>query len=272
MATYAIGDIQGCYQTLQKLLKQIGFDPEIDKLWLAGDLINRGPDSLKTLEFIYQHKQSIQCVLGNHDLHFLAIALGPNQASKKDTFIELFDSPTLDTLVQWLREQPLFIYEPDLNFAMVHAGLPVDWTIEQSLKYSSEVSDYIQSDQAEKFFEQMYGDQPDKWSESLKGIDRLRYITNALTRMRYCYSDGKLELKQKCIPGKQPASLVPWFNLKAEQLDCNLVFGHWASLQGQCEPSNLFALDTGCVWGAQLTALRLEDKQRFSCDSVEKNS
>ncbi len=269
MATYAIGDIQGCYQTLQKLLKHIRFNPQQDQLWLAGDLINRGPDSLKTLEYVYQHKESIRCVLGNHDLHYLAVESGQHQATKKDSFDQLLNSPNRLELSQWLIKQPLMHFDQSLNFAMAHAGIYPGWSIEQALLLSSEVSKYLQSDNKKTFFQQMYGNLPTTWRDALSGIDRLRFITNAFTRMRYCYVDGALELTQKGTPGKQPVELFPWFELSANQIDCELIFGHWASLDGHCDKPNLHALDTGCVWGGKLTALRLEDKKLFSCDSIE---
>jgi bis(5'-nucleosyl)-tetraphosphatase (symmetrical) len=269
MATYAIGDIQGCYQTLQKLLKQIKFDSEFDTLWIAGDLINRGANSLATLEFIYQYRNNIQCVLGNHDLHFLAIDAGQRNATKKDTFDEILNSPNRAKLTSWLMKQPLFHYDDKLNFAMSHAGIPNGWSIEQAKEYSSEVNNIIQSEQRDRFFHQMYGNLPAVWHHNLEGFDRLRFITNALTRMRYCYSGGELELSCKVTPGEQPNNLVPWYELSANKLDCSIVFGHWASLNGKCDQPNIHALDTGCVWGGKLTALRLEDKKLFACDSVE---
>ncbi|WP_444995989.1 symmetrical bis(5'-nucleosyl)-tetraphosphatase [Aliikangiella sp. IMCC44359] len=270
MATYAIGDIQGCYQTFQKLLNTISFNPTKDTLWLAGDLINRGPQSLQTLEFIYQHKNSIRCVLGNHDLHFLAVESQKHKANKKDTFDELLNSPLCHLLAQWLIQQPLFHWDQSLNCAMVHAGVPHNWTIQQTLTYSQEVSNYLQSSNHGKFFTQMYGNTPNHWDSKLQGLDRLRYITNALTRMRYCHQDGSLELTCKKPLGQQPSELVPWFEYtRSTPLDCDLVFGHWASLEGNCSTDRYHALDTGCVWGGKLTALRLEDKALFHCNAVE---
>lgn len=269
MATYAIGDIQGCYQTLQKLLNKIQFHPDKDTLWLAGDLINRGPDSLETLKFLYQHRDSVQCVLGNHDLHFLAVESGVRKATRKDTFDPILNSNMRKKLVFWLTRQPLLHLDKSLNFAMVHAGLLAQWKLKQSLKYATEVSNYIQSSERKLFFAAMYGDQPDRWDKKLGGLERLRFITNVLTRMRYVYADGSLELDYKGEPGTQPHGLIPWFEADIKIKKTNLVFGHWASLQGKCQPSNLFALDTGCVWGGYLTALRLEDKKLFSCRSVE---
>ena len=269
MATYAIGDIQGCYQSLQNLLNKIQFNPKQDKLWLVGDLINRGPESLKTLRFLYQHRDAVQCVLGNHDLHFLAVDSGVKQATRKDTFESLLKAKDREELVAWLKQQPLFHYSKKHNIAMVHAGVPPCWSLKKTRKYAKEVSECIQSDQAEEFFAAMYGNTPTQWSKNLSGMTRLRVITNFLTRMRYCLPDGSLELTQKVAIGQQPSQLTPWFELERKPLGCELIFGHWASLEGRCFVDDIFAIDTGCVWGGLLTALRLEDKTYFHVKSAE---
>jgi bis(5'-nucleosyl)-tetraphosphatase (symmetrical) len=282
MATYAIGDIQGCYQTLQKLLKQIGFTPTQDKLWLAGDLINRGPRSLDTLNFIYDHQDVIQVVLGNHDLHFLAVAAGTKTPSSKDTFTELLAANNCEQLCRWLSKQPLFHYDPKLKFAMVHAGIYKGWDLAKTQALADEVSVCLQSDQRNDFFQQMYGNQPSVWNDQLAGMERLRFITNTLTRIRYCYHDGQLDLIHKTPLGEQPSELTPWFDLidinpitnKQQDSDCTefgafLIFGHWAALNGQANKSHLYALDTGCVWGGKLTAFRLEDKAIFQQANID---
>ncbi len=269
MPTYAIGDIQGCYQTLVKLLNKVEFNPKKDQLWLCGDLVNRGPDSLETLTFLYGIRESVRCVLGNHDLHFLAVESGAHLPRPKDTFNEIFQSSKREKLVKWLRQQPLFIRDKSLNFAMGHAGLPPHWSVKQAERYAAEVSTFIRSKSALEFYFAMYGNKPNRWREKLSGLDRLRYITNALTRMRYCYPDGRLELTSKNSPGKQSKGLLPWFEIERRPSKYNIIFGHWASLQGKCDKPGLFALDTGCVWGGRLTALRLEDKKRFSVKSQE---
>ncbi len=269
MATYAIGDIQGCYQSLQALLQKINFSVGRDEIWLAGDLINRGPDSLKTLEFIYRHQNSFRCVLGNHDLHFLAVEAGQHKSTRHDTFDELLISPNRKKLVQWLKEQPLFHYDSTLNFALVHAGQLPSWNLQQTTDYAKEVSDCLQSSKAIQFFKHMYGNLPSRWNPQLTGMERLRFITNALTRMRYCYSNGGLELDNKDSPENTSGKLLPWFEIKREALEYDLVFGHWASLQGQCSVNNFHALDTGCVWGGKLTALRLQDKRLFEVNACD---
>jgi len=269
MATYAIGDIQGCYQSFRKLLKIIRFDPLNDRLWLAGDMINRGPDSLATMQFILDHQQQIQCVLGNHDIHFLAVAFECHEKNPKDTFDDILNSQQKDEIVTWLTKQPLAHFDRSLQTLMVHAGLPFQWSKNEVLEHAREVSNKIQSASCYQFYRSMYGNLPDNWQDDLQGMARLRYITNALTRMRYCQAHGHLELSVKSTPGDQNSHLYPWFELENKQYNGDIVFGHWASLQGRCPYDQIHALDTGCVWGGSLTALRLEDKMRFKVKSVE---
>ena len=269
MATYAIGDIQGCYQTLIKLLNKIDFQPEKDQLWLAGDMINRGKDSLKTLEFILQNQSSIISVLGNHDLHFLAVESGAHLVRPKDTFSEIFNSPLRKKIVKWLVKQPLFHRDKTLKFIMSHAGIYPGWKLKEAEQYAKEVSKVIQSKEAIEFYFAMYGNTPSRWKDSLKGMSRLRFITNALTRMRFCYPDLRLNLDAKSAPGRQPAALKPWFELIDSPSKYRVLFGHWASLEGNCSKKGFYALDTGCVWGGQLSALRLEDRRWFRVKSVE---
>ncbi len=269
MATYAIGDIQGCYQSFSKLLKKIQFDPLHDQLWIAGDMINRGPESLATMQFLLDHQTQIRCVLGNHDLHFLAVAFECRKIHVKDTFDDILSSQQKDEIVAWMVKQPLAYFNAAFNTLMVHAGLPFNWSREDVLRYSQEVTDKLKSFSCEQFYLSMYGDQPDIWHDGLQGMDRLRYITNALTRMRFCRTDGSLELHAKSSPSAENSHLVPWFELDNKQFQGDIVFGHWASLQGNCSQANIHALDTGCVWGGALTALRLEDKKRFKVNSVE---
>ncbi len=270
MATYAIGDVQGCYQSLQKLLNKISFNPAKDQIWLVGDLINRGPKSLKTLEYLYEIRSAVKIVLGNHDLHFLAVESGLHKLKNKDTLKKILKSSNRQKLVDWLSKQPLVYYDAKLNFAMCHAGIPIQWNIQQAIEYSQEVSQFLQSPERNQFFKVMYGNKPANWSQQLSQLDRLRYITNGFTRMRFCYLDGSLELTCKLPPGEQTEQLRPWFELPRKPLGCQLVFGHWASLQGLCTHPDMYALDTGCVWGGKLTALRLEDKTLFQVKSVEK--
>lgn len=269
MATYAIGDVQGCLEPLQCLLKKINFNPAFDKLWLAGDVINRGPDSLATLRFLYKMRDSITLVLGNHDLHFIAVYYGLRKAGKNDTLEQLLIAPDRADLVYWLRHQKLVHYDATLNFTMVHAGIPPQWSLDNALARSREIERVLQSDSPEFLLENMYGNIPARWSDDLQGADRLRVITNYFTRMRFCSAEGEVELQTKESADAAPIGFAPWFSLSGRKM-CNdkIIFGHWAALEGRANTKNIYALDTGCVWGRELTALRLEDEVFFSCNCL----
>ena len=269
MATYAIGDIQGCLEPLQCLLRKINFNPAIDQLWLAGDLINRGPYTLATLRFLYKLRDSITIVLGNHDLHFIAVYYGLRKQSKNDTLSELLAAPDCADLVYWLRQQKLVHHDPALAFTMVHAGIPPQWDLAEALARSAEVETVLQSGAPENFLAGMYGNTPNQWENDLTGIDRLRMITNYFTRMRFCSASGELELQTKESAAAAPDGFSPWFSFfKRKMRNEKIVFGHWAALEGKTKTNNVYALDTGCVWGGSLTALRLEDECQFYCDCV----
>ncbi len=264
MATYAIGDLQGCYEAFIALLKKLNFNWDKDKLWLCGDLINRGPQSLNTLRYIYEHRERIKVVLGNHDLHMLAVATGAQSIKKKDTFQSIIERPENQDLIDWLYQQPLAHYSKKRKTLMVHAGVPAQWSIDEVLQHAKEVSKVLKKpNKREKFFKAMYGNEPSQWDSNLTGKARLRYITNALTRMRFCYRDGRLELGYKSAPDDRPDNLIPWYEqaLKLEP-DIRVVFGHWAALEGKLATDRFQALDTGCVWGGPLTALNLKTNER----------
>ena len=272
MNTYAIGDIQGCMEPLQCLLKKIGFDPSKDHLWLAGDLINRGPDSLAVMRFLYSIRTSLTVVLGNHDLHFLAVALGHRKPGKHDTLDNLLNAQDLQQLISWLRSCKLFHHDALSGFSMVHAGIAPQWDIAQTQGYAREVEAVLQSDEIDNFLINMYGNEPAVWNEGLRGQDRLRVITNYLTRMRFCSAEGELNLEDKTGIDDTPAGFMPWFQHPARKTQNNkIIFGHWAALEGKTNTPNVFALDTGCVWGGTLTALRLEDEKLFSCECPTRN-
>ena len=273
MATYAIGDIQGCLPQLVQLLEQINYQAEEDRLWFAGDLINRGPASLETLRFIKSLGDSAKVVLGNHDLHLLAVAHGHGDLKRKDTLAEILMASDRDELMNWLRNQPLCHYDPQLNTIMTHAGIPPCWDLDKTLSLASEVEEKLKSDTVDDFFAAMYGNTPRKWSDDLTGMDRLRAITNYLTRMRFCDENSKLDLKSKEGINTAVKGYAPWFNYPTQLPEnCHIVFGHWAAIEGITHQDNIHALDTGCVWGGSLTALRLEDRQRFSTScSINRN-
>ncbi|MGR9090115.1 MAG: symmetrical bis(5'-nucleosyl)-tetraphosphatase [Gammaproteobacteria bacterium] len=272
MATYAIGDIQGCYNELIALLDRINFDSAVDQLWLVGDLVNRGPDSLAVVEFVRGLGDAAIVVLGNHDLHLLACAyVGRYSPGKKDTFADVLRSPHADELTDWLRRRPLLHRDRTLGYTMVHAGLPRHWSLEEAEAYAAEVTAVLRGANAVTFFENMYGDEPDNWDPALAGWARLRLITNYLTRLRYTSADGRINFKFKGPLGTQPKNLAPWYEFyELSDAGESIVFGHWSALhlsQKQMRRKRIFALDTGAVWGGTLTAMRLEDQKFFEVPS-----
>lgn len=267
MATYVIGDIQGCFDELQVLLKEIKYSAK-DQLWFAGDLVNRGPKSLETLRFIKSLGKRAKVVLGNHDLHLLAVYYTSAKLKRQDTLSDVLAADDCDELMHWLKSQPLAHYDPTLNALMSHAGIPFDWSTEQVLSRANEVSNMLQSPRFRSYFKEMYGNKPDRWDEKLNGMDRLRCITNYLTRMRFCSPKQRLDLNFKGQIGSQPDNLHPWFELYPHSTDKPLIlFGHWAALMGNTGRDDILALDTGCVWGEKMTAFCLESKRYFYATS-----
>lgn len=259
MAVYVIGDIQGCYRQLKTLLNAVGFKSDKDRLWFVGDLINRGPDSLKTLRFVKQLGDQAVTVLGNHDLHLLSAFYADTNLKSSDTLKPVLKARDSEALMQWLRRRPLMHHDIDLNFTMVHAGVYPGWSISEALRYARKVEAFLQGDKHRSFFNKMYGNQPDFWSEDLQGMDCLRFITNVFTRMRYLKLDLRLDLDAKGSPENLVKSNAkPWFEFKQSAIKHSRVaFGHWSTLPtGQY--GNCFAVDSGCVWGGRLTALRID--------------
>lgn len=258
MAVYAIGDVQGCYAALRRLLDQCRFEPAVDTLWLAGDLVNRGPQSLEVLRFV-SGLPRVVTVLGNHDLHLLAVASGQAPVRKRDTFDELLAAPDRDALLAWLRGRPLLHHDDTLGYTLVHAGLLPQWDLVLARRLAAEAEHFIRHSDRNDLFTHMYGDTPDHWDDRLAGWARIRLIINAFTRLRYCDADGRLDLRPKMTPGGQPGHLLPWFDING-RLGSNLkiVFGHWSTL-GFLHTDNLLCLDTGCLWGGRLTAVRLDE-------------
>jgi bis(5'-nucleosyl)-tetraphosphatase (symmetrical) len=257
MATYAIGDVQGCYDSLQRLLDKLQFDSGKDTLWFAGDLVNRGPDSLSTLRFVKSLGNSAITVLGNHDLHLLAIA-AKHKNSNDPSLTEILHAKDSAELLHWLRNQPLLHHDPELNFTMVHAGIYPHWDLAAAQLHANELETVLRSDTYLDFILHMYGNLPAQWDEKLESWDRLRFICNSFTRMRYCEMDGALNFKSHGAPGTHPENTVPWFELPSRIIkNERLLFGHWSTL-GRVNKNNIYALDTGCVWGGKLTALRLD--------------
>ncbi len=271
MAHYVVGDVQGCLAPLECLLQQVNFDPLSDTLWSVGDLVNRGPDSLGVLRLFQQLGDSAKVVLGNHDLHLLAIAHGSKKLKKSDTLGPILDAPDRQLLLDWLIRQPLLIHDPALNIAVVHAGIPPGWSIGKAVALASEVSEALQSD-PHSFFAHMYGNTPECWDDELQGPERLRTITNYLTRMRFCQADGTLDLTTKDSKQHHDPRYLPWFaHPRASVGEPRILFGHWAALEGDIISPQAVALDTGCVWGRSLRLIRLEDQQLFECDCAHLN-
>lgn len=261
MATFAIGDIQGCYREFIELLDLIHFDPKEDKLWLVGDLVNRGPDSLAVLRFVKELKEAVTMVLGNHDLHLLMVAEGFSRLHRNDTLQGILNASDRDELLYWLRQQKLLHIKG--NYVMIHAGLLPSWSVIEAAKLAKMLETELQGEDFHQFCSRMYGNQPDHWDDRLEGYDRLRVVINAMTRMRVCTPDGKMDFAFKGQLKDIPPGYLPWFDAPDRaSREAVIICGHWSAL-GLHMRNNLLALDTGCLWGGSLTAIRLEDRKVF---------
>lgn len=261
MATYAIGDVQGCFPALKRLLRKAAHNPARDTLWFVGDLVNRGAKSLAVLRFVKDLGGRAIVVLGNHDLHLLLVAAGHTRAKPGDTLGEILRAPDRDELLEWLRQRPL-LHRQD-GHVLVHAGLLPQWSVAKAAALAGEVEAALRGENFEPFAKSMYGNEPTSWSEDLRGNARLRVITNALTRLRMCTSAGEMDFSHKGPPEEAPAGLLPWFAVPGRKsAKETLITGHWSAL-GYRMSKHLIALDTGCVWGGKLTAVRLEDRAVF---------
>lgn len=261
MAVYAIGDLQGCYQPFRRLLDKLRFDPGVDCLWLVGDLVNRGPESLQCLRFVRELGDAAITVLGNHDLHLLALARRPDESADEHPSLQpILTAPDREALLDWLRQQPLFHRDTDLGWSMVHAGLAPGWTPAAAEDCAREVEAALSGPDHHRFLEHMYGDQPDCWHAGLTGWDRLRVIVNCMTRMRLCHPNGRLDLSYKNTLEQAPPGRLAWFQLAGRQHAAErIVCGHWSALGTVAWPQeNVWCIDTGCVWGRALSALRLD--------------
>jgi bis(5'-nucleosyl)-tetraphosphatase (symmetrical) len=258
MARWAIGDVQGCCEELEELLGRIHFSADRDRLWFVGDLVNRGPYSLRALRLVRSLGDSALCVLGNHDLHLLAVALAGEKLRKNDTLDEILAAADRDRLLQWLLQLPLAVHEPDCGDLLVHAGVVPQWSAAQTMTLAGEVEQALRHD-PRGTLSQMYGDQPDHWQQTLSGADRIRFTVNVLTRLRFCTPDGRVDLKQKGKPASAHKPLIPWFKApNRASAELRLVFGHWSAL-GIHRERGILALDSGCVWGGALSAANLDD-------------
>ncbi len=264
MSTYAIGDIQGCYDELRRLLDKAGFDPTKDKLWCVGDLVNRGPDSLAVVRWIKALGERAVVVLGNHDLHLLAVALADARLGKKDTLDALLAAPDRDELLHWLRHRPLLHHSEKKQFTMLHAGLPPQWDLAQARACARELEDVLRGPDHVAFLRRMYGNEPGRWSDDLSGLERLRFIVNCFTRLRWCTADGELLLQEKGDLEQAGPDALPWFRVPGRRTrDDRLLFGHWSTI-GFLAEHNCWALDSGCVWGGRLSAVRVRRKKSLT--------
>ncbi|VAW51193.1 Bis(5'-nucleosyl)-tetraphosphatase, symmetrical [hydrothermal vent metagenome] len=277
MATYAIGDVQGCFDELKELLALINFNSDRDQLWFCGDLVNRGPKSLETLRFIKSLEDNAITVLGNHDLHLLATAYDHQKPGKKDTLNSILQADDCNQLMDWLRHQHMMFHDEDKNITLLHAGLHPDWSIKQALQLAGEIEDVLRGTHHLNFYKHMYGDKPFIWDNALTGWQRYRFITNMLTRLRYCDSDGKPALSAKGAPGTQAEYLHPWYetpNRKSKK--DTIIFGHWSTLPhaGKSSCNNTYPIDSGCLWGGKLTAMRIDERPfqyiQLQCPGAQK--
>lgn len=268
MTTYAVGDVQGCHEELVELLRVIDFDPAHDHLILVGDLVNRGPNSLDVLRLVRGLGDAATTLLGNHDLHLLAVSHG-GRSGRRDTLSGILGASDSDELLDWLVQQPLAFRHPPTGMLFIHAGVPPQWNADQTMELAAEASALICGPNSRRFFSRMYGDEPDCWKDKLRGMDRARFVVNCLTRLRYCHEDGHLDLRPKGAPGTQPHGVLPWFAVPARQTaDTDIAFGHWSTLGRVHWPEHrVHGLDTGCVWGGRLTALALESGKLFDVPS-----
>lgn len=264
MTIYAVGDLQGCLEPLLCLLKKVNFKPKEDQLWAAGDVVNRGPQSLETLRYVKALGPAFRMVLGNHDLHLLAVARGIKHLNPKDTLQEILDASDRDELLHWLQQQPLLINAH--GYVLVHAGIPPHWDLPTAQLMARKVETVLHSENANLFFENMYGNKPSSWSELQSEAEQLRTITNYFTRMRFCNTRGELELETKNEEKQAPKGFAPWYKDPLRKtVNEKIIFGHWAALNGRVSESNLYPLDTGCVWGGRLRLMNLNTSHYTHC-------
>lgn len=271
MPTYAIGDIHGCYKQLLNLLDLINYNPQQDTLWFTGDLVNGGPNPADTVRFIKNLPSSTVCVLGNHDLALLAVAAGKikDLRDRKIGLTQILNAEDRDELFAWLRQRPLTHYSAEFKTLLVHAGVLPIWDLAKVQELAREVEVILRGSNPESLYENFLGEEPEVWSDSLTGWDRIRFIVNCLMRMRFCSTDGALDLVTKGEVSAGAANYFPWFKIPNPSFnDTRIIFGHWAAILGETGVANIEALDTGCVWGNKLTALRLDDMQRFSVPGI----
>ncbi len=270
MSDYVIGDVQGCYNSLLHLLDYIKFDDNNDCLWFVGDLVNRGEQSLQVLRFLRTLTIKPKITLGNHDLYLLKKIFAPSNEQLHDTLSEVLTADDVEELGHWLRQQYILYISTEFNVVMSHAGMPPMWDLITAQKYAHEVEDSLHGEGFQQYLATMYGDEPNQWHDNLLGFDRLRVITNYFTRMRFVDKQQRLIFTYKGTITQSTAEMTPWFLVPERKfISVDIVFGHWSALQGRCPVPGIYALDTGCYWGGELTALRLQDRKIFAIDSQE---
>jgi len=275
MATYAIGDLQGCYSELESLLSKIRFNPQQDQVWFVGDLVNRGPQSLATIQFVRSLGNAAKCVLGNHDVHLIACYCGVQTCKPKSSLNQILQHEDVDNIINWLRQQPLLYTDPTLKWTMVHAGFLPQWDLSIAHDCAQQVEQQLRSNHYVDFLKHVYGNEPNQWHSELDDVDRWRVSLNALTRLRLCDPQGRMDFDYKGPLGQQPEHLHAWFDITRKSENLNIVFGHWSAL-GLKNRKNLLALDTGCLWGGQLTAARIDtdpvEIHQIDCTAKQKIS
>jgi len=277
MTTYVIGDVQGCLKPLKYLLAEVGFNKSRDKLWLVGDVVNRGPQSLGVLHKLYKMQDCVNLVLGNHDLHLLACNLNPQLLKPKDTLMPILKDKFCAKLLGWLQNQPLMRFYAKKNIALVHAGILPLWDLKQAQFYADQVHFALKDKKLSyKFLRGLYGDENDvnllskPASNNKQKLAQLRFITNVFTRMRFCNEFGMLDLKHKGSADNAPLNFAPWFSFKRpNEANTKIIFGHWAALEGKCNEPNYFALDTGYIWGGTMTMLNLDNFEKITCAQLD---
>jgi bis(5'-nucleosyl)-tetraphosphatase (symmetrical) len=278
MALYLIGDVQGCDDALQRLLRRISFSPSRDTLYLLGDLVNRGPDSAGVLRRMMRFGESARCLLGNHDLHLLAASTGARKPSKKDTLASVLNAPDRDAMLAWLKYQRMadLVQRGAKKYLMVHAGVLPSWTVGQTMMLAGEIESLLRGPDLDDFLHQMYANHPAAWNDALRGVDRQRVIINALTRLRFCTAQGVMEFETTDAADAAPAGYLPWYDVPGRQTaDVTVAFGHWSTL-GWLARDDVLAMDSGCVWGGCLSALRLgtdgeaHELIQVKCDQAQK--
>ena len=265
MAVYAIGDVQGCFTELEQLLKKIRFNSNSDQLWFVGDLVNRGPQSLETVQFVQSLGNAVKCVLGNHDIHLIACYSGAQTCKPSSSLNQILEHSDADEIIHWFRTIPLLHHDSSLDWTMVHAGMLPQWDLSLAQNCAKEVEKKLQAKGYQEFIANVYGEIPNQWDDNLQGADRWRVIINAFTRLRLCDLDGNMDFAFKGPLGEQDEHLLAWFDVPRQSENLNIVFGHWSAL-GLKQTHNLLGLDTGCLWGSFLTAARLD------CDIPEIHS